>query len=154
YLLRRDPLTQGRMVLEQKCLSCHYYQGKGQVTELTYEVTADDLAKLASAPKAGDVPEVVAKALASKAKNATLGPGQPVRTPSGVTGYRFEGTNPQGEKVEAVVKADGSSVALTVWSKQSASDLAHYGSRYWVWSLLQEPGSDRFFGKVPQCGGM
>jgi ubiquinol-cytochrome c reductase cytochrome b subunit len=29
YLLLRDPLTHGRAVLEQKCLGCHYYGGKG-----------------------------------------------------------------------------------------------------------------------------
>ena len=29
YILRRDPLTQGRMVLEKKCLGCHFFDGKG-----------------------------------------------------------------------------------------------------------------------------
>ncbi|HEV3166130.1 MAG TPA: cytochrome b N-terminal domain-containing protein [Isosphaeraceae bacterium] len=29
YILLRDPLTHGRAVLESKCLSCHYYDGKG-----------------------------------------------------------------------------------------------------------------------------
>lgn len=32
YLLQRDPLFHGRAVLETKCLSCHYYDGKGLVT--------------------------------------------------------------------------------------------------------------------------
>ena len=30
YVLLRDPLTHGRAVLEKKCLSCHYFDGKGQ----------------------------------------------------------------------------------------------------------------------------
>src|SRR5262249_28895895 len=29
YILRRDPLTQGRAVLEQRCLGCHLFQTKG-----------------------------------------------------------------------------------------------------------------------------
>lgn len=32
YLLMRDPLTRGQAVLREKCLSCHYYDGKGQAT--------------------------------------------------------------------------------------------------------------------------
>jgi ubiquinol-cytochrome c reductase cytochrome b subunit len=38
YVLLRDPLTHGRAVLEQKCLGCHYYNGKG-----TGKQTASDL---------------------------------------------------------------------------------------------------------------
>lgn len=29
FILRRDPLTQGRSVLEKKCLGCHFFDGKG-----------------------------------------------------------------------------------------------------------------------------
>ena len=29
YVLRRDPLTQGRNVLERRCLGCHDFEGKG-----------------------------------------------------------------------------------------------------------------------------
>jgi ubiquinol-cytochrome c reductase cytochrome b subunit len=32
YVLIRDPLTQGGGVLEKKCLSCHYFDGKGQLS--------------------------------------------------------------------------------------------------------------------------
>ncbi|SIO17852.1 ubiquinol-cytochrome c reductase cytochrome b subunit [Singulisphaera sp. GP187] len=32
YVLRHDPLTHGRAVLEKKCLSCHYFDGKGQLS--------------------------------------------------------------------------------------------------------------------------
>src|SRR5262249_44216382 len=29
YLLRRDPLTQGKAVLDRRCLGCHVYEGRG-----------------------------------------------------------------------------------------------------------------------------
>ncbi|AGA30753.1 cytochrome b N-terminal domain-containing protein [Singulisphaera acidiphila] len=32
YVLRHDPLTHGRAVLDKKCLSCHYFDGKGQLS--------------------------------------------------------------------------------------------------------------------------
>jgi len=38
YVLRRDPLTQGRAVLERRCLGCHFFEGKGSGTQ-----TASDL---------------------------------------------------------------------------------------------------------------
>jgi ubiquinol-cytochrome c reductase cytochrome b subunit len=70
YLLRRDPLTQGRNVLEKKCLGCHFFDGKGN-----------------------------------------------------------------GEK-------------------QTASDLAHFGSREWIRGLLTNPSAPAYFGTVPACDGM
>lgn len=80
YLLLRDPLHHGKAVLDAKCLSCHYYDGKGQ---------------------------------------AVAGPdGKPAMSP------------------------------------QVAADLTHYGTRAWVRGLLEDPSSDAYFGKVPQCGGM
>jgi ubiquinol-cytochrome c reductase cytochrome b subunit len=39
YLLRRDPLTQGKAVLERRCLGCHVLEGRG-----TGEQSAPDLA--------------------------------------------------------------------------------------------------------------
>ena len=36
--MRRDPLTQGQAVLEQRCLGCHVFDGKGAGTQ-----TASDL---------------------------------------------------------------------------------------------------------------
>ena len=38
YILRRDPLTQGRNVLDRRCLGCHFFDGKGSGTQ-----TASDL---------------------------------------------------------------------------------------------------------------
>jgi len=31
YLLSRDPLTRGKATLADKCLNCHYFEGKGQI---------------------------------------------------------------------------------------------------------------------------
>ena len=38
YILRRDPLTQGRAIVERRCLGCHVFDGKGAGTQ-----TASDL---------------------------------------------------------------------------------------------------------------
>jgi ubiquinol-cytochrome c reductase cytochrome b subunit len=43
YILRRDPLTQGRNVLERRCLGCHFFGGKGSGAQ-----TASDLARFGS----------------------------------------------------------------------------------------------------------
>ncbi len=43
YLLRRDPLTHGKAVLERRCLGCHFHDGKGTGTQ-----TAPDLAGFGS----------------------------------------------------------------------------------------------------------
>jgi ubiquinol-cytochrome c reductase cytochrome b subunit len=39
-------------------------------------------------------------------------------------------------------------------SPQTASDLAGFGTRGWIRGLLENPGSDTYFGKVKPCGGM
>jgi ubiquinol-cytochrome c reductase cytochrome b subunit len=38
--------------------------------------------------------------------------------------------------------------------KQVATDLKDFGSRAWLRGLLENPRADRYFGKVPQAGGM
>jgi ubiquinol-cytochrome c reductase cytochrome b subunit len=43
YILRRDPLTQGRNVLDRRCLGCHAFEGKGSGTQ-----TASDLSHFGS----------------------------------------------------------------------------------------------------------
>ncbi len=43
YILRRDPLTQGRGVLEQRCLGCHVFEAKGGARQ-----TASDLSRFGS----------------------------------------------------------------------------------------------------------
>jgi ubiquinol-cytochrome c reductase cytochrome b subunit len=44
YVLLRDPLTHGQQALERRCLSCHFFEGKG-----TGEQTASDLSQFGSA---------------------------------------------------------------------------------------------------------
>lgn len=50
YLLRNDPLTHGRAVLTQRCLSCHHYEGQGQIAAdgSSSPQTASDLAGVTS----------------------------------------------------------------------------------------------------------
>jgi len=43
YVLQRDPLTHGQKVLERRCLSCHFFEGKG-----TGEQTASDISQFGS----------------------------------------------------------------------------------------------------------
>jgi ubiquinol-cytochrome c reductase cytochrome b subunit len=43
YILRRDPLTQGRNVLDRRCLGCHVFEGNGSGTQ-----TASDLGHFGS----------------------------------------------------------------------------------------------------------
>jgi ubiquinol-cytochrome c reductase cytochrome b subunit len=69
YILRRDPWTHGRAVLERKCLGCHALDGRAT-------------------------------------------------------------------------------------AEQTASDLAHFGSRAWVRGLLERPSAPAYFGKAPSCDGM
>lgn len=53
-------------------------------------------------------------------------------------------------KGQAVLLADGKEEM----SPQTASDLAGFGTKAWLRGLLENPGSDTYFGKVKQCGGM
>jgi len=80
YVLLNDPLTTGKAILEQKCLSCHYIQGKGVL---------------------------------ERGKDGKM-----------------------------------------VMTKQIAPDLAGFGKREWIRGLLADPNDAKYFGNVPQCGGM
>ena len=50
YILRRDPLTQGRSVLERRCLGCHVFEGKGTGTQTASDLAGFRLARLGSRP--------------------------------------------------------------------------------------------------------
>jgi ubiquinol-cytochrome c reductase cytochrome b subunit len=39
YILRRDPLTQGRNILERRCLGCHVFEGKGSGTQAASDLS-------------------------------------------------------------------------------------------------------------------
>ncbi len=154
YLLRRDPGYHGRHALEQKCLSCHYFGGQGQLTHLEATLNADDLARATDVPEVSGVPAEVVKVLAVKIPGYKPATGKPIEDGGRVVAYAFEGTNPLGESVEARVEPETNRVEWTVRTRQTASDLQHYGSPQWLRGLLDNPSSDHYFGKVPQCGGM
>ena len=155
YLLSADPAYNGRRVLEAKCLSCHYYGGKGLVTREVSPLSAADLA--GASPMVvdlPDVPEPVKRALAVKAKDfkptaaarGTLFGNNPI--------VRLTGTGKDGLNVMAEVAPDGKAILVSTESPQVAADLEGYGTAPWLKGLLAAPGSDKYFGKVPQCRGM
>jgi quinol-cytochrome oxidoreductase complex cytochrome b subunit/mono/diheme cytochrome c family protein len=155
YLLRRDPLSQGRAVLERMCLGCHHYNGSGQVSRLQFSLSSDDLASAGEEPPIEGLPPEARRALgAALGKVASSGAAEPVESGGRVVAYRVQGTNEKGDALQARVSADGRTVEATLNSKQTASDLWHYGSGEWVRGLLEAPGDKRYFGTVPQCGGM
>ncbi|MBX6313149.1 MAG: cytochrome b N-terminal domain-containing protein [Isosphaeraceae bacterium] len=157
YLLRRDPLYNGSRVLEAKCLSCHYYGGKGQVTRVEAEVKPEELGgvEVGVKTRTGSIPRVVHEALALKAKEfSPTASGEPVTEEGAIVGYRFQGKNAKGETVEARVDARGRSVVTETISRQTAADLKHFGSRAWLRGLLENPGAPAYFENVPQAGGM
>jgi mono/diheme cytochrome c family protein len=155
YLLRRDPLTNGRIATEQKCLSCHVYDGDGQASTLEAVITPEMREKAKDAPAIGDLPKPLSQAVASAvvgfqpSKEAP----KPLKTDY-FSGYELDGANEKGERVHVRVDDAGKAVRWTVWSVQSASDLAHYGSKAWLRGLLADPKDPKYFGTVPQCGGM
>jgi mono/diheme cytochrome c family protein/uncharacterized membrane protein len=155
YLLRRDPLHHGRLTLEQKCLSCHVFHGRGQVTDLVFEVKAEDLEKLKSpAPTFPKVPEEAVRAALAMVEGFEIREAALVESAGRIAAYQFLGVNAKGEAVEARVDRDAKTVGVAVESVQTASDLDGYGARAWLRGLLKEPSSPAYFGKVPQCGGM
>ena len=157
YLLRRDPLTHGRAVLEQRCLSCHYYQGQGQETRqiITVSPSARNDPKVQPVQVA-ELPEPAARALAASLPKFTpRGPARLDQTEGhALGGYIVEGTNAQGDPVTLIVSPDGRTIQSTVMSRQLASDLSGFGSRDWVRGLLADPSSPRYFGTTPQLNGM
>ena len=156
YLLARDPMTRGAAVLEQKCLSCHYYNGHGQIsrTETLVDAAKRAAATPAPAPAGVEIPEAVLRALGSVHPNLELTGGSGSGTQDRKAAmYGFEGTNERKERVKATVSADGSRVTSEVESPQTASDLRHFGSPYWLRSMLENPGHNRFFGTLNFGGG-
>lgn len=157
YVLRRDPWTHGRVVLEQRCLSCHHDGGRGQVTRQVIAVSAEDLSNPDVVVKEIEgLPEPAARALAAKLPEfVPEGPARLEDEPSQVlAGFRLLGTNAQGDPMQVIVSPDGRHVKSEVMSRQTAADLAGFGSREWVRGLLEDPSSPRYFGTTPQLEGM
>jgi quinol-cytochrome oxidoreductase complex cytochrome b subunit/mono/diheme cytochrome c family protein len=154
YLMRRDPATEGRLVLRDKCLGCHVFGGQGAVTTTTFNLTPAELASATPAELPGDVPEAVRRAVASKRPGfAPAGPGTSEEGPSPV--HRFVAApDDHGEVETLTVSADGLRIVSDVAAPQRASDLQGFGSRDWARGLLENPEDAKYFGKAAGCGGM
>ncbi|CAN5907916.1 hypothetical protein BH23PLA1_BH23PLA1_26380 [soil metagenome] len=153
YILRRDPYFHGRATLEARCLSCHYYDGQGQVNLTINDVTLEALAEASEGAPISGPPELVLKALAARAEGFTPDAFEEVDR-EGAVAYLFKGISSLDEAVEAMVTADGRTIELTTYSKQTASDLKDFGTRDWLRGMLEDPADDKYFGKSPFLTGM
>ncbi len=155
YLLSRDPKTKGHVLLEQQCLSCHHYDGKGLVSTAKFSLKPEELS--AAVPLTGPdlAPEPVRRALAARALLPDVANATVVDAPEDSTKFMvIEARNGSGENVRLTVALDGKEIVQETETVQTAADLLDFGSSHWVRDLLDDPRSPRFFGKVPQCGGM
>ena len=156
YLLARDPLTHGMQVLESKCLSCHAYDGRVQISVALADPPIEDLeaADLATLGPAAEVlPPRAARMLAASAPEGFRG--GPVEQPGEDRGgLRVAGVNRDGNRVVLDLVPDASYVVVKTHAAQSASDLQGFGTRAWLRGLLDDPSSPSYFGLVPQCSGM
>jgi ubiquinol-cytochrome c reductase cytochrome b subunit len=168
YILRRDPLTHGRAVLERRCLGCHVDGGKGSGTQ-----TASDLAGFGSRawirgllenpqalPYFGKVPQCdgmaqwkessklkgsqlddVAEFVASFARiPADMTPAEWLKSPevSGHPGLKH--FRPGGECGECHILA-----GLNKGGLREAPDLFAWGSPQWVARMIRKPNAaDRY----------
>jgi cytochrome c553 len=155
YLLRRDPLTNGKIALENKCLGCHVDNGHGQTSTLEAIITPKMLEKAKSSSRITNLSEAQSQAIFAAVadfKPSSEAP-KPLKTPY-FSGYELDGSNAKGEKIHVRVDDHAKTVRWTIHSIQSASDLAGYGSKAWLRGLLANPSDPKYFGKVPQTGGM
>lgn len=158
YLMARDPLSRGMDLLEANCLSCHAYAGKGRIQSQVAQPTADQLREVDPSRLsgvAGNLPEQALRLIAfavpkgfepRSVDRREVDPGAAI--------YRVEGINAQGERVVAETAEGDDHVVVSTHSVQTASDLEGFGTRGWLRGLLEDPSSPRYFGVVPQCGGM
>jgi mono/diheme cytochrome c family protein len=138
-------------VLEGKCLSCHYYGGRGQVTKLDLAVDPKDRMKLDAVPKIEGLPEPAAQAVAIHLPG--FRPSGPAR-PDDRGRFTLSGVNDKGEQIVVTVAADGSRVKQIIHSRQTAADLKDFGTRAWVRGLLEKPSDRKYFGTTPKLKGM
>lgn len=156
YLLRRDPLTHGRAVLEESCLSCHYYAGKGLVTRTEMELTKAELAQ-STAPdnlKSAGLSDAAAAALGLKLAGFEPEGKAVADVRGGSQGATLSGKSAKGEPVQVWARSDGQLLDVRTGSVQTASDLEGFGSLEWIRGLLEDPTSSRYFGTTPQLDGM
>lgn len=153
YLLRDDPLTRGRAELSSHCLGCHVHDGQGMIASSRHEATPEERAEVADPPAIEGLGDAPRRAIAAKAHTF-----RPATAASPAPGHRdwmrVEGTNHLDEKVVIDVSPDGRWVETDTYSKQTAADLARFGSSEWLRGLLADPADARYFGKVKAAGGM
>jgi ubiquinol-cytochrome c reductase cytochrome b subunit len=171
YILRRDPLTQGRNILERRCLGCHVFQGKGTGTQ-----TASDLAGIGSrdwvrgllenphsANYFGKSPQL--DGMAEWKRNSKLKPAELdtiadfvasfARIPDGMTTDDWINTPGVADQLKAdspfqkecgtchlIDVADG----LTKGGTRDAPKLFGWGSDYWITRMIRNPRSSDKYG--------
>ncbi len=152
-LLQQDPYYHGFEVLRTKCLSCHYYDGKGLINVSYLELTESQLAEAdtTSIDGIGNLGDENSRAVAIAAPEGFVLESTDSTKDQGLT---VQGKTAQGESIILEISADGQTVTRTTESVQIASDLQGFGTREWLRGLLEDPSSPKYFGTVPQCGQM
>lgn len=154
YLLRRDPAYHGRHMLEQQCLSCHYFDGQGQFSHLEVTIDAERLAQVTETLAIDGLSAEASTLLAAGLPDLQVSEVQPVEEGGQVIAYAVRGENSQGEKIDVRLEPAQNRLEWNIRSKQTAADLHQYGTREWLRGMLEDPSDDRYFGQVPQLSGM
>jgi ubiquinol-cytochrome c reductase cytochrome b subunit len=167
YILRHDPLTHGRAVLERRCLGCHVDQGRGSGTQ-----TASDLSRFGSRawvrsllenPKApahfGRAPQCTGMVEWKKSSKLSARQLDDVadfvasfaRIPQDMTPDEWitslEDTKPPGQapfekECGTCHVVDG----LTEGGMRDAPNLFAWGSPRWIARMVRKPGADDRYG--------
>ncbi len=171
YILRRDPLTQGRSILERRCLGCHVFDGKGTGTQ-----TASDLSRFGSRgwvrgllenPRAaayfGKAPQLDGMIEWKKSSKLTAGQLDDVadfvatfaQVPEGMTTDDWingpgvsdhKGLKPFVKECGTCHKIDGLSEGRT----RDAPGLFAWGSDYWITRMVRNPRSSDKYGYLDE----
>jgi ubiquinol-cytochrome c reductase cytochrome b subunit len=167
YVLLRDPLTHGRAVLEQKCLSCHYYGGKGEAKQTasdlkgfgSYEWIRSLLADPKSLAHFGKVPQC--DGMVEWKRSSKLTPKQLDDVASFVTLFaaippdqtpeewlntpdldRHPGLEPFQNECGTCHVIDG----LSEGGTRDAPKLFAWGSPQWISRMIHKPGAPDLYG--------
>jgi ubiquinol-cytochrome c reductase cytochrome b subunit len=167
YLLLRDPFTHGQKTLERRCLSCHYFEGKG-----SGEQTASDLSQFGSRqwlrgllhdPKAsryfGKVPAL--KGMVEWKKNSKLTPTQLDDVEAFVASFaRIPPDMTTDEWLNSPGVSDNPGLApfqkecgschviegLSEGGTRDAPNLFAWGSPQWITRMTRKPGAADKYG--------
>jgi ubiquinol-cytochrome c reductase cytochrome b subunit len=169
YILLRDPLYHGKGVLEQKCLGCHYFDGKGLGAQTASDLksfgTRDWVRGLLDKPRSptyfGKVPQC--DGMAERKKSSKLSPRQlddvadfvatfatipPDLTPDEwLNDPKYNVANHPGQK--PFVKECGQChvvEGLTEGGTRDAPKLFAWGSPQWIARMIHKPGAPDLYG--------